>query len=56
MQTFTCCFTVVGKLLVRYYGEHSSSWVAPKQLMLWEDSSEADKIEALKAWGKKANR
>lgn len=49
----TCCS---GKILVRFYGEHSSSWVAPKQLVLWEASDEAEKVEALKAWGKKTNR
>lgn len=48
-----CC---AGKLLVRYYGEHSSSWVAVKQLVLWDESNEAQKVEALKVWGKKASR
>lgn len=65
--TFCYCYTTAsarlllfvrlpGKLLVRYYGEHSSSWVAPKQLLLWGASNEAEKVEALKAWGKKTNR
>jgi hypothetical protein len=45
-----------GKLLVRFYGEHSSSWAAPKQLSAWQPGEEAEKLEGLRLWGKRANK
>lgn len=45
-----------GKLLVRFYGEHSSSWAAPKQLSSWQAGAEGEKLEALRLWGKRANK
>ncbi|WIA29221.1 hypothetical protein OEZ86_011732 [Tetradesmus obliquus] len=47
---------VPGKLLVRFYGEHSSSWAAPKQLSSWQAGAEGEKLEALRLWGKRANK
>jgi hypothetical protein len=41
---------------VRFYGEHSSSWAAPKQLSRWQAGEEAEKLEALRLWGKRANK
>eukprot|EP00775_Hariotina_reticulata_P007949 gene7949-8147_t len=45
-----------GKLLVRFYGEHSSSWISPKHLVKWDDGNEQEKVEAMKSWGKKVHR
>jgi hypothetical protein len=45
-----------GRLLVRFYGEHSSSWIAPKHLVKWDEGNEQEKIAALKTWGKKVHR
>jgi hypothetical protein len=45
-----------GKLLVRFYGEHSSSWAAPKQLSTWGPQEEGDRLEGLRQWGKRANK
>lgn len=50
------CLLHPGKLLVRFYGEHSSSWAAIKQLTGWDECSEAQQLEALRLWGKKANK
>jgi hypothetical protein len=53
----TCAPVPSGKLLVRFYGEHSSSWAAPKQLTRWQQGQEeAEKLEALRLWGKRANK
>lgn len=45
-----------GKVLVRYYGDHSNSWVAHKQLVQWDDADVASKNTALTQWGKKNSR
>jgi len=45
-----------GKVLVRFYGDHSSSWVAPKQLMPWDEADASHKSVALSHWGKKNNK
>lgn len=45
-----------GKVLVRFYGEHSSSWVAAKQLLPWEEAELQHKSSALTLWGKKNNK
>jgi hypothetical protein len=51
------CRLCAGKLLVRFYGEHSSSWAAPKQLTPWEaGAQEEERLEALRLWGKRANK
>lgn len=38
---------------MRFYGEHSSSWVASKQLLAWDESEVEHKSEALTHWGRK---
>jgi hypothetical protein len=53
-----CCHPS-GKLLVRFYGDHSSSWVAAKQLVAWDEGMEDElptKTAALTQWGKKNNK
>lgn len=47
---------LAGKLLVRWYGEHSSSWVAPKHVSPWDEAGAAAQLEALSRWGKRAGR
>jgi hypothetical protein len=46
----------VGKVLVRFYGEHSSSWVAAKQLLPWDEVELQHKSAAVTLWGKKNNK
>jgi hypothetical protein len=51
-----CVVLVAGKVLVRFYGDHSSSWVALKQLLPWQEADVEHKSAALTAWGKKNNK
>lgn len=41
---------------MRFYGDHSSSWVAPKQLLAWDEAEAQHKSEALTTWGKKNSK
>lgn len=49
-------YVAAGKVLVRFYGDHSSSWVADKQLLAWDDADVPHKSAALTAWGKRNNK
>jgi hypothetical protein len=42
--------------MVRFYGDHSSSWVAAKQLVGWDESEVEQKTAALTQWGKKNSK
>lgn len=50
------CVALAGKVLVRFYGDHSSSWVAQKQLLPWDEADVEHKSAALAVWGKKNNK
>jgi hypothetical protein len=40
-------------VLVRFYGDHSSSWVCLKQLSQWDEAELPAKTTQLTQWGKK---
>jgi hypothetical protein len=46
----TCWLHHAGHVAVRFYGEHSSMWVRPEELvaMKLEDDSHLDKLHALR--------
>lgn len=46
-----CGAGCAGLVIVRFYGEHSSMWVAPEQLsdMQLEDEDHQDRLRAIKA-------
>lgn len=44
------------KLLVRFYGDHSTAWVAHKQLIQWEEDDVPHKTAALTQWGKRNSK
>lgn len=42
---------------MRFYGDHSSSWVSAKQLLPWEGGAKQRlQVDALTHWGKKNSR